>query len=896
MVAYIGDGTTQSYTYPFGYLNKDDIIVFLGGVPTTNFTWVTDSVIHIQTIPANGLTIIIKRVTLKDSPPVDFNDGSVLLEEDLDLLVLYNFYLAEELDDRVESAMHIDSNFMFDARGLRIVNLGDPVNPQDAVTKIWAETAGSSILAQAAASATQSGTFASVAMTQAAIATVAASQTNQARADTVLLRDETDALRGECAGYAQDAHFDANAANDSAVAAAASYAAVAGVVIDVAAAQQAALDAEASAVEADGFRGECAGYAQDAGYDATQAALSATAADGFRGAAAGYAQDANYDAVQADLSASAALLSQTAASSSETFAAISSQQAQTSATASAQSATDAFNYAYQTNQDVVETNANVILSEDSATLSEVWATSLVEVSGGYYGSRKYAQDASADAVLADSAAYDAALAKIATDVNAYNANISAASAEEWATSPVAVTTGLYSSRKYAQDAGQLSSEAEGFANDSEGFASASDTSALSASNSASQALGSSDSANASALEAQDWATALTQVGSGYYGARKYAIDAEQSYQDILNINISGGYNFPAISALDTGKGIAVNVLGDGYDLVDLSSGGGSVGLKANRNLFINGGFQVNQYNLLPYTGTTSFQYIADMIGVRNDAGASISYNIQDTTLPNGRTSKSFKVSATAAIANSSEALIYCKVDTETMKAYGRADDGSVSYTLSFWAKSNKIGDHAVSIRCGEKAYIFPMTFNINNTGNWVKITKTIVFTGTAIDKLFTAISSTVLFALSNDILTASTDAWETSTAYGAPATVNPLDVINGYLEIAEVQLEQGDATEFERVTHDDNLRACQYYYEGKDSEYLSFTNHVKIGFGYFNSVMYNSVKRVTPVISLEITYNSGVDIPYINSISKKHIDIVALATSDNTRGMYRYYFSADSNL
>ena len=97
-VSYTGDGSTQNYTLPFSYINKTDITVKVNGV-SVPFTWNSTSVVRITTAPTAASAIQIQRVTQKATVPVNFTDGSTLLESDLDTLALYVLYVAQEQAD-----------------------------------------------------------------------------------------------------------------------------------------------------------------------------------------------------------------------------------------------------------------------------------------------------------------------------------------------------------------------------------------------------------------------------------------------------------------------------------------------------------------------------------------------------------------------------------------------------------------------------------------------------------------------------------------------------------------------------------------------------------------------------------------------------------------------------
>ena len=101
-VRYTGNGSQVNYTFPFPYLSQSDVKVYLNGTETTAFTFLNANTVQFSSAPDNGVSIEIRRVTPKDSPIVDFTDGSVLLERDLDLLSKYSLYIAQEDKDSLD--------------------------------------------------------------------------------------------------------------------------------------------------------------------------------------------------------------------------------------------------------------------------------------------------------------------------------------------------------------------------------------------------------------------------------------------------------------------------------------------------------------------------------------------------------------------------------------------------------------------------------------------------------------------------------------------------------------------------------------------------------------------------------------------------------------------------
>ena len=138
-VSYTADGNTSTFAITFSFIDSTHVKVFLDGVATTNFT-VSGSNVVMNSNPANGVVVLIKRETPTDARLVDFQDGSVLTESDLDKSADQNFFIAQEINDESQSAMKLADDDTFDALNKRIKNVADPVNNNDAVNKCFIST------------------------------------------------------------------------------------------------------------------------------------------------------------------------------------------------------------------------------------------------------------------------------------------------------------------------------------------------------------------------------------------------------------------------------------------------------------------------------------------------------------------------------------------------------------------------------------------------------------------------------------------------------------------------------------------------------------------------------------------------------------------------------------
>jgi hypothetical protein len=214
--SYLGDGSNSLFSVTFPYLAKAHVKVFVDGVEDTTFTWTTSASITTSTVPANGVLVLIKRVS-PTAPIVDFVDGSTLTENLLDTSTVQSLYVAEESRDDLSDSLQKDQlDNTWDGATLRIKNVANPVNPQDIATKSWSESAVSSSVSKAATSATNAANSATEAANSATTAsTKASTATTQANTATTKA-SEADTSAGIATTKASEANTSAVNAADSA--------------------------------------------------------------------------------------------------------------------------------------------------------------------------------------------------------------------------------------------------------------------------------------------------------------------------------------------------------------------------------------------------------------------------------------------------------------------------------------------------------------------------------------------------------------------------------------------------------------------------------------------------------------------------------------------------------
>lgn len=148
---YTGDGATTDFTVPFDYLAKKFVRVSLGvtilkggdyGDTSKDYYFLDKTKVRLKVPPQEGEVLTIRRYTSTTDRVVSFKDASVLKATDLDVSAVQTIHIAEEARDIINDALIKDKEGNWDAKGNRIVNVGDAVSDGDAVNlKLYKEDA-----------------------------------------------------------------------------------------------------------------------------------------------------------------------------------------------------------------------------------------------------------------------------------------------------------------------------------------------------------------------------------------------------------------------------------------------------------------------------------------------------------------------------------------------------------------------------------------------------------------------------------------------------------------------------------------------------------------------------------------------------------------------------------
>ena len=143
---YTVSTSTTNFNITFEYLEDSHVVVEIDGVlqSTSAYSVVAGSPNQVQLNSAVSSGVVrIRRDSNADSdnPFVDFVNGSVLTETELDKSYRHNLYLNEEIENLNEQSLQKKAGSNdWDAKSNKIINVTDPTLVQDAATKNYTDT------------------------------------------------------------------------------------------------------------------------------------------------------------------------------------------------------------------------------------------------------------------------------------------------------------------------------------------------------------------------------------------------------------------------------------------------------------------------------------------------------------------------------------------------------------------------------------------------------------------------------------------------------------------------------------------------------------------------------------------------------------------------------------
>jgi hypothetical protein len=143
-VDYTATAGQTDFAFNFPYLEDEHVTVEINGVAqlSSAFTIVTTPTLKVvlNSGATAGQVVRVRRKSQPNTNLVDFVNGSVLTESELDRAYLHNRYLSEEISELNDASLQREPGTNnWDAKGNRIINVGTPTAASDATTKTYVD-------------------------------------------------------------------------------------------------------------------------------------------------------------------------------------------------------------------------------------------------------------------------------------------------------------------------------------------------------------------------------------------------------------------------------------------------------------------------------------------------------------------------------------------------------------------------------------------------------------------------------------------------------------------------------------------------------------------------------------------------------------------------------------
>jgi hypothetical protein len=142
------DKISNGFPVPFDYLEDEHVTVEVNGVVNENTELTTTTPVKIKVLSGvtAGQNVRVRRKSQPGDNLVDFVNGSVLTESELDRAYLHNRYLSEEISELNDASLQEEQGGTnWDAKSKRITNVGTPTALADATTKAYVDGIASAI-------------------------------------------------------------------------------------------------------------------------------------------------------------------------------------------------------------------------------------------------------------------------------------------------------------------------------------------------------------------------------------------------------------------------------------------------------------------------------------------------------------------------------------------------------------------------------------------------------------------------------------------------------------------------------------------------------------------------------------------------------------------------------
>ena len=295
---------------------------------------------------------------------------------------------------------------------------------------------------------------------------------------------------------------------------------------------------------------------------------------------------------------------------------------------------------------------------------------------------------------------------------------------------------------------------------------------------------------------------------------------------------------------------------------------GSQTALSNKNLIINGAFQVFQRAAAATTATTTYTTADRWQPYESTDGAMTTEQSSDHPLGSGSSLKAQVTTADSSIGASQFCYIFQRIEAQNLQHLLYGTSSAKPLTLSFYVKSNKTGTYTINLyKPDNTAYNYVQEYTISSANTWEKKEITILPTAGS-----TSLITSSAGAINNDTgsglelgfslafgsdFNTTANTWVAANDYSTTNQVNWMDSTSNNFYLTEVQLEVGEtATPFEHRSFADEMYRCRRYFyksfnydtapENGGASGVSFNGGLLGYCGSNNSGTYSGVLRFDP--------------------------------------------------
>lgn len=252
-----------------------------------------------------------------------------------------------------------------------------------------------------------------------------------------------------------------------------------------------------------------------------------------------------------------------------------------------------------------------------------------------------------------------------------------------------------------------------------------------------------------------------------------------------------------------------------------------------RNLVINGAMQVAQRGTSAVAAGAGTYPSIDRFKAWEDSDGAFTVE-QSTTAPAGFTTslKAQVTTADTSLSAAQYAQLSQQIEAQNLQHLEYGTSGAKTLTLSFHVRSSKTGSYSITIyKSDATSYLFSKSYTIDSADTWEKKTITITpdsnikASGGAIAN-DNGIGFYVFWNLAGgtNYDDATDNAWSSNTShFHTSSQVNWMDNTSNNFYLTGVQLEVGEATDFEHRSYADELHRCKRYYQ--QSQYDIYSSY-----------------------------------------------------------------------